>query len=229
VISRDGKYLASYQPGFANIPPESGGSGFWNLETFNFISVPGFSDGSVLGPSRDPLFSRNSRWFIFEGTIYDLEAGLSYRIPWGYFGVFTPDSKRFLGFSWEDRTFVFVPLKPDAEPELAFKGLEIGASEFPTGIAASPTGELFAYAKQDGTVAVIKNPFFTVRFGSMVLTTLGAQLQWEGGSGRFRIEAADHIPSLTWEAIVEDTTQTTVSIPTGGTARFFRIKSLGSE
>jgi hypothetical protein len=228
VISRDERYFSNYEPGIG-IPPSSYNSSYWSLESFDPTIIPGFSDGTEIGPSPDPRFSPNNRYFLFVGRrsyIYDLLSASEFL---SVYGSFTPDSKRIVAVS-SGGDFIFVPIKPDASVELSITGLDLDlSSAFRLTTTISPAGDSIAYAKSDGTIAVIKNPFAAVRFDSIAVTDEGMQLEWEGGSGRYDLESTSHLPTLptaAWETILADTHETSYKAPFSSAARFFRLQYL---
>lgn len=224
IFSPDGHHLALFQSPLGY--DCTWGSSCWSLLSFDPINIPHFSDG-CLGPSVDPKFSPNSRYFLFSEHswwVYDFANSSEFTLPWGN-GVFTPDSKRVFALS-SDLSYVFIPVKPGGTPELAVTGIVNNRDDIPTAMAMSPTGDSIAHAKSDGTITLIKNPFAAVRFDASRKTEQGLQLEWEGGSGHYRLEGTDHLPSTTWQMILEDTNETRFTLPLNSSTLFFRLQYL---
>jgi WD40 repeat protein len=93
-----------------------------------------------------------------------------------------------------------------------------------TSVDISPDGKLFAYGRGDGTVIVARMPLWIeqiTRSGNEVT------LRWQGGSGRYQLQACTNLNGDTWQNIGNPTTNT-MATHSCVAPIFYRVQSLPS-
>jgi hypothetical protein len=170
-----------------------------------------------------PQFAPNNRFFLFPDrwTIHNLISGEQHASTQG---IFTPDSKRIVRVVDPDGNLAFVSAESNTI-EVILTGL--GFTNFPPDIKISPRGDIIAYAKRDpdGTIGALINPLGNVTLVATPGTT-GIQLKWAGGSGKYRLESTTELSPASWQALSNETSETTYTTPNSKSITFFRVISL---
>ncbi len=159
-------------------------------------------------------------WNVNDGSVVRVIEGGG-----GVFGKFSADGKTFFTCDGSG-TVDFIPgsgtlkyWRTSGGALLAsFENLGAGP------IAVSPAGKYFAYGKADGSLIVAYVPLWIEQ---VARSDNEITLRWQGGSGRYQVQARENLNSGTWQNLGPVTTNTTFT-HTCHSPMFYRVESLNN-